>query len=157
MLHRTGMTVPIAVLAGCFLLGCPAPETSQPEDMTAMMQAADAEFVAAFDAGDAGALAALYTADGMLLPPNADFVSGTEAIGGFWQAVMDAGVASAELRVEEAQGLGDTAWEVGHYALFDSSGTALDEGKYIVIWKRTEAGWKLHRDIWNSSRAVVTE
>ncbi len=107
--------------------------------------------------GDAQALATLYTENGMLLPPNSDFVSGTAAIQGFWQAVMDAGVAEAKLTVEEAQGLDDTAWEVGRYALYDSAGASIDEGKYIVVWKRTEAGWRLHRDIWNSSRPMSSE
>ena len=27
----------------------------------------------------------------------------------------------------------------------------LGNGKYIVIWKRTSDGWKLHRDIVNAS------
>jgi hypothetical protein len=27
----------------------------------------------------------------------------------------------------------------------------LDQGKYIVIWKREKGQWKLHRDIFNSS------
>ncbi|MDH5788253.1 MAG: hypothetical protein OEZ40_08185 [Candidatus Bathyarchaeota archaeon] len=26
-----------------------------------------------------------------------------------------------------------------------------EKGKYISIWKHTASGWKLHRDIWNSS------
>jgi ketosteroid isomerase-like protein len=27
----------------------------------------------------------------------------------------------------------------------------LDEGKYVVIWKRHQGKWKLHRDIWTTS------
>ena len=156
MRYETGTIGHIAVLVG-LLCGCAAPEARQPQDVTEQIQAADGEFMAAFKAGDAEVLASLYTQDGMLLPPNSDFVSGTAAIQAVWQAVMDAGVAEAKLTVEEAQGLDDTAWEVGRYALYDSAGASIDEGKYIVVWKRTEAGWRLHRDIWNSSRPMSSE
>jgi hypothetical protein len=27
----------------------------------------------------------------------------------------------------------------------------IDEGKYVVVWKRVGGQWKLHRDIWTSS------
>ena len=104
MQFRTGMIGHIAVLAGCLLGGCAVPEARQPQDVTEQIEAAGGEFMAAIAAGDAEALAALYTEDGMLLPPNSDFVSGTAAIQGFWQAVMDAGVAEAKLTVEEALG-----------------------------------------------------
>jgi ketosteroid isomerase-like protein len=30
-------------------------------------------------------------------------------------------------------------------------GKVVDRGKYIVIWKREQGQWKLHRDIWNTS------
>jgi ketosteroid isomerase-like protein len=33
--------------------------------------------------------------------------------------------------------------------MYDADGNVVGEGRYIVIWKRTDAGWKLHRDIWN--------
>jgi hypothetical protein len=33
----------------------------------------------------------------------------------------------------------------------DGSGKVLDRGKYVVIWKRDGAAWRIHRDIWNSS------
>ena len=27
----------------------------------------------------------------------------------------------------------------------------MDEGKYIVIWKREPGGWKIYRDMWSSN------
>jgi len=154
MRHSTFTIGHSAVLIGSLLIACAAPQPREAQDVSEQIQTADAQFVEAFAAGDAQALASLYTEDGMLLPPNGDFVSGKAAIQGFWQAVMDAGVAEANLTVEEAQGLDGMAWEVGRYALHDAAGGVIDEGKYIVVWKKTEAGWRLHRDIWNSSRPM---
>ena len=45
---------------------------------------------------------------------------------------------------------GDTAIEVGRAELFDAAGEIADTLKYIVIWKRVDGKWKLHRDIFNS-------
>ena len=56
------------------------------------------------------------------------------------------------LTVEEAIGMDGMAIEVGRYELSAADGSAIDEGKYIVWWQRTPAGWRLHRDIWNSNR-----
>lgn len=142
----------VAVLAAFALSACAAPEPPQAEDVSAAIQSADDHFAEAFSAGDAETVASLYTEGAQLLPPNSDFVSGTAAIQGFWQSVMGMGVAQAKLEVVEAESIGDTAWEVGRYTLYSAAGDTIDEGKYIVIWKKTDAGWRLHRDIWNSSR-----
>jgi ketosteroid isomerase-like protein len=46
---------------------------------------------------------------------------------------------------------GDMAYEVGKLTLKGEDGTVLDSGKYVVIWKRENGQWRLHRDIWNTS------
>jgi len=112
--------------------------------------AANDEFMAVFGRGDAAGLAALYTADGQLLPPNMDAMVGQAAIQAFWQGAMDMGIQSAQLEIVEVEGHGDTAIEVSKYTL-GAGGQVLDRGKYIVIWKREGGQWKLHRDIFNSS------
>ena len=113
--------------------------------------AANENFMAAFNGGDAAGLAALYTEKGQLLPPNSYFVTGQQAIQGFWQALFDMGIKEVKLEIVEAEGHGDTAIEVGKFTLKGEGGQVLDVGKYIVIWKREGGQWKLHRDIFNSS------
>ena len=139
------------LLLGITVSACQPPQAETPTDVSAEIQLADDQFATAFAAQDAAALAGLYTPDAQLLPPNSDFVTGQEAIQTFWQGVMDAGVAAATLTAEEAVGLGSMAVEVGRYSLSAADGSVIDEGKYIVWWQRTPAGWRLHRDIWNTS------
>ena len=115
---------------------------------------ADKNFMAALNRGDAPGLAALYTENGQLLPPNSDFVTGRQAIQAFWQGVMDMGIKSVELEIVEVEGWGNTAYEVGKCTLQGEEGQVLDTGKYVVIWKQEDEQWKLHRDIWNSSMPV---
>jgi uncharacterized protein (TIGR02246 family) len=113
--------------------------------------AANGKFMAAFNGGDAAGLAALYTETGQVLPPNSDFVTGQQAIQGFWQALMDMGIKEAKLEIVEAEDHGDTATEVSEFTLYGEGGQVLDKGKYIIIWKQEGGQWKLHRDIFNSS------
>jgi len=122
-------------------------------DIRSAISAANQNFMAMFGAGDAGGMAKAYTANGMLLPPQSDFVTGTAAIQAFWQGAMDMGLKDVKLETAELEILGDTAIEVGKYTLYLMNGQVADTGKYVVIWKNDGGSWKLHRDIWNTSKA----
>jgi uncharacterized protein (TIGR02246 family) len=126
--------------------------TAQPTgEAREAIAAANQNFMASFARGDAAGMAALYTANGQLLPTHSDFITGTQAIQGFWQAVIDMGIKEATLETLEVEGQNEMAYEVGKFALRGSAGQILDRGKYVVIWKREGGRWKLHRDIWNTS------
>ncbi|MGF1733424.1 YybH family protein [Photobacterium kasasachensis] len=104
-----------------------------------------------FSLGDAAGVANLYTENGQFLLPNSDFVTGREALQLTLQALMNSGIKSIQLETLEVEDYGDTATEVGKYILEGDGGTMLDNGKYVVIWKKEAGQWKLHRDIINSS------
>lgn len=120
-------------------------------ELQATISAANDTFMAAFARGDAKGLAELYTAEGQVLAPNAEIVSGQKALEGFWQALFGMGIKQALLEIQELEDHGDTAIEVSNYTLKGAEGQVLDQGKYIVIWKLVDGDWKLHRDIFNSS------
>jgi ketosteroid isomerase-like protein len=65
------------------------------------------------------------------------------------------GITAAKLETVEVEGYGNTANEVGTYTLQGAGSQVLDTGKYVVIWKQETGQWKLHRDIWNSSRPAA--
>jgi uncharacterized protein (TIGR02246 family) len=123
-------------------------------DISQEISAAYASFKAAFAKHDASQLAALYTSDGQLLPANADFVRGTEAIRGFWQGAFEMGLTAVDLQTAEIDLHGDTAIEVGSYRLLAGEAIA-DSGKYVVVWKKIGGDWKLHRDIWTTSQPAA--
>ena len=127
---------------------------AQSKDIQAAIAAANDIFMDTFKSGDAAGMAALYTLDGQVLPPNSDFVSGQKAIQDFWQALMDMGIKEAKLEIIEVKRRGDTAYEVSKFSLLGEGGQVLNWGKYIVIWKQVQGQWKLHRDIFNTSMPV---
>lgn len=138
--------ITVAIFSFLALTACTEPANV---DYHAEIDAANLKFGTAFSTGDAAVLDELYTADALLLPPGAPSVSGADNRIAFWQAVMDSGVAGAELVAEEVKGTGDMATEVGRATLYDGDGNVIVTGKYIVLWKKVGEDWKLHRDIWN--------
>ena len=121
---------------------------------TGSIQAVNQAFMSTYASGDAAGMGALYTEKGQLLPSNSDFVTGRKAIQGFWKAVMDMGIKTAKLETIDLEEHGNAAYEVGKYTLSGAGGQVMDQGKYVVIWKKEGGEWKLHRDIWNTSMPV---
>ncbi|MXN66560.1 DUF4440 domain-containing protein [Stappia sp. GBMRC 2046] len=105
------------------------------------------EFAAALNSKNAAGVAAHYTDDCAVMAPGAPRVDGRSGVQAYWQAAIDAGLANVALNTVEVQDFGDTASEVG--TLAGSLGDTALQGKYIVLWRKTGEGWRLHRDIWN--------
>src|SRR5262244_843824 len=72
------------------------------------------EWAAAFNKGDAGAIAALYTADSYVLPPGAPMVKGRADIQKFWAGALQH-QGDIKLTTLDVKPLGpDAAREIGH-------------------------------------------
>ena len=104
--------------------------------------------------GDAKAISSLYTSDASVMPVGMSTVKGRKAVEEFWgRAIKGMGLKNASLKtIEVIEGV-NTATEMGEYLLnLQAEGKQLeDKGKYVVVWKNTPDGWKLHWDIWTSS------
>ena len=125
------------------------------DDVRSEIEAANKTLEAAVSRSDGPGVAALYTDNAQVLPAESDFVTGTEAIGQFWQAAFDSGIKGVSLVTLEVENHGDTAYEVGKLELRGADGKVLDRAKYVVIWKKEGTTWKLHRDIWTTSVVPV--
>ena len=121
-------------------------------DPRSQIRAANAELMAACKRGDAAAMAAAYTSDAWLMPPHADVQQGTAAIRAFWQTVVDMGLRDVALETADLEAQGEALIECGRYTLRAPTGDVVDTGKYVVVWKQERGGWRLHRDIWTTSR-----
>jgi ketosteroid isomerase-like protein len=111
-------------------------------------------FTAALAAGDAAAVAAVYSDNARLLAPGSELLTGTGAIAGFWNAGIAAGIRGAELTTLTVEERDDLAIEVGRYTLrIQPAGadSVTDTGKYVVVHRRNGSGdWRWDLDIFNS-------
>ena len=110
-------------------------------------------WTAAFNKGDAQAVAAMYAEDAYVLPPGSDIVKGRAAIEVFWrQAAQQMG--DAKLTTLDVLPLGrNAAREIGTVTLKTKSQPPQEVvGKYAVVWRKIGGHWKLATDIWNTNK-----
>ena len=126
-------------------------------DPAAGIAASNIVLEATFNSGDAAGMAAIYTEDAALLPPDMAQIDGREGIQALWQSFMDAGVSDLDVTTVELEVHGASASEVGTFTLTapdGKGGRVTVGGKYIILWQLGDDGvWRLHRDIWNSNSA----
>jgi uncharacterized protein (TIGR02246 family) len=126
-----------AVLALVVLIVSASPAGAQDAKKTA--DDFGAKWVAAYDAGDAKALAGLFTAEGVFNAPSGAVVKGREAIEKALAGRMKAGWTKETVTTNDAGAAGNAIWAAGDYALFGSG---------EVAGKQTGGhfGWVIVRD-----------
>jgi uncharacterized protein (TIGR02246 family) len=126
----------------------------------ASIRSADSAFMAAANAGDADAVAAVYADDATLLAPNLPPQKGRDAIKAFWGGFLDAYTVRFEVASDTIEGRGDLAYNRGHYrftAVPKAKGVpgVADEGKYVeVLKKQPDGSWKYVIDMYSSNLAL---
>lgn len=107
-------------------------------------------------AQNAAAIAQLFAADGVEMPPNAPAASGRAAIEAYHKGLakqwMMHGITITSTSMKVT---GDTAYDVGTYKqqlMSNANGSIFDDkGKYIVLLKKDGAGnWAISHAIYNS-------
>jgi uncharacterized protein (TIGR02246 family) len=125
------------------------------EDVRKAVEAGNAKWIAAFNQGDAAAVAALYTEGATLMPPNSEMIEGREGVQNFWHGAIQSGLKNASLTTVAVQASGETAYEIGKFSLTahaQGQDPQVVSGKYVVVWQKgSDGAWKLHVDIWNSN------
>ncbi|HEX9651238.1 MAG TPA: DUF4440 domain-containing protein [Cyclobacteriaceae bacterium] len=142
-----------AVALACALASC-SNQPGEPvstfdlEEVKAMIGEANQKFMEAVDNGDSAAAATLYHSNAIIMPDNAEPVSGSDAILAFLGMIDNIGL---KLESTSVWGNEDVLVGEGVYEVTDTSGNSLDHGKYIVLWKEEDGQWKKYRDIWCSN------
>jgi uncharacterized protein (TIGR02246 family) len=120
----------------------------------AIVHLADA-YLDAVRAGDAQAVAAFFTQDGIEMPPCQPPVEGRGAIERYHRAFFNgpAKLQQFSFGHRETRSSGDTAFDVGTYRQTLSAGptgTVEDRGKYVVLLRREGGDWRVAYMIYTS-------
>jgi ketosteroid isomerase-like protein len=152
----------LALAAGC------QPKAETPEQVQARIDSESAsvrrsidsltrEFTTHFNAGHGDLVAAFYTAQAHLMPPNQAAAVGPEAIKTAF-APFFAMKAELTLVPDAVVANGPVAVERGSYSVkFSPPGSpapVTETGKYLVHWQRIDGKWLIADDIWNSDQPI---
>jgi ketosteroid isomerase-like protein len=130
-------------------------QAAQPDSARAAIAAQSASFTEALEQGEAAAAARIFSADARLSVPGIDGVlEGRQAIEKFWQGALAGGMKSLTLTPRDLEGAGELRVETGTYTAFGANRSELGRGEYLLVWKREEGTWKIHRDYGHPSGAV---
>jgi uncharacterized protein (TIGR02246 family) len=145
----------VAVLSAVALMTVSASAQQKGQDAEAVAKIR-AAYQTAANAQDAAAMARLFAADGVEMPPNAPAVTGRAAIEAFHKTFakqwMMHGITITSTSTKVT---GDTAYDIGTYKqqiMSNATGAVVDDkGKYIVLLKKDGAGnWAISHAIYNS-------
>ena len=130
---------------------------SRPADQVALkaeIMKANSEFSQALASKNVDALLDMYTSDARLMFPHMPAIQGKENIRAFFQQSIDGGLTGINLSTEEVNGTDEIAMEMGRYELM-AGGNKVDEGNYLVEWKKVDGRWLLHRDMPSTDMPVA--
>jgi uncharacterized protein (TIGR02246 family) len=165
MFHSTRFGLAALLVLGAACQPAPKTETMGGESAVALgglssedeaaIRALDAEWGRAASAGEANAVAALYTSDATVLPPMEPLRQG-EAASKYWIDVLNGFSGPTDLTTTAVEGRGDLAYAVGKYrqTLTPKKAGAkplpTEEGKYLeVLKKQADGSWKIVYDMWS--------
>jgi len=104
-----------------------------------------------FEKGDSSMFISCYTEDACLLPANSPAICGRSGQLAFYKLAYRSGVRQIIFHTLALYGLTSTSvTEQGAYEMYNADNKSLGKGKYIVVWKKTAGGWKMHRDMFNA-------
>lgn len=130
-----------------WLMAAPDPQAgSQTADAAAIGKLRD-QYIAAANGGNADAIAALWTEDGVLMPPGQPAVVGRTAIRDWYRPADGRDGATITIRSEETQVFGPWGFDRGTFTL--QAGDRSTENKYITVVRRDGDTWKVARNIWS--------
>jgi ketosteroid isomerase-like protein len=110
----------------------------------------------AFVKGDFSIFVDRYAKDCCIMPPNTPAMCGTNSPLDFFRvAYNQLGIRNGQFITTDIFGDGEEfVTEVGLFQLFDSKNVVIDNGKYLVLWKKTANGWKMFRDSFSSNNPL---
>ena len=143
--------------AALLVLGLASQAAAQsPAADSAAIHALSRRFSEAYVRGDVEAMVGLYTADAVIFPERAEMIAGREPIRRYWtlgpgRRITRHSAAPTAIVVD-----GDHAYDYGTYEIAgenDGEAWGPHRGKYVIVWRREPAGWRMHLDMWNSRPA----
>ncbi len=116
--------------------------------------ASNAIYFRSFEKNDSSIFINRYAEDACIMAPNAPEVCGREGAAKFFRDAYDSyGLRSGKFITTAIYGDGDGyVTEEGQWQSINAQGQLFDQGKFLVLWKKTPEGWKMFRDSFSANQ-----
>jgi ketosteroid isomerase-like protein len=149
MLTSKKMLLAVVFVCLCFSAG------AQLEEAKRAIAESNARYFQSFVKNDASIFINSYAEDACILAPNATASCGRAAIAKFFEGgYRDYGLRNGKFITTNVYGDGkEYVTEEGLWQSINAKGEVFDDGKFLVLWKKTGKGWKMYRDSFSSNHA----
>ncbi len=128
-------------------------QTNQLEEATKAIAESNAVYFTSFEKNDSSIFVNRYAKDACIMAPFAPQACGPEEAEKFFKMAYDQyGLRGGKFITTAIYGSGDGyVTEEGFWQSVNEKGEMFDDGKFLVLWKKTENGWKMFRDSFSSN------
>jgi ketosteroid isomerase-like protein len=129
------------------------------EEARKAIAASNEVYFQAFVKGDSSLFIERYADDCCIMAPGLPALCGTDAPCRFFRtAYHDIGLRNGKFITTGVYGLGDGyVVEEGLWQSFGANQMMFDDGKFLVLWKKTAKGWKMFRDSFSSNHPAPAQ
>ena len=142
-------------LLAVILIGVHLTASAQLEEARKAIAKSNAIYFEAFVRNDPSIFINSYAGDACILAPNSPAACGHEAFASFFRsAYQDYGLRNGKFITTNVYGDGkEYVTEEGLWQSYNAKGELFDDGKFLVLWKKTTGGWKMFRDSFSSNHS----
>jgi ketosteroid isomerase-like protein len=128
--------------------------TSNLDEAKKAIAESNAIYFTSFEKNDSSIFINRYAKDACIMAPFAPKACGNEEAAKFFRFVYkDIGLRNGKFITTAVYGNADDfVTEEGLWQSFNDKGELFDDGKFLVLWRKTEDGWKMFRDSFSSNR-----
>jgi ketosteroid isomerase-like protein len=149
------MSISKNILLAVLVIGSCFTASAQLEEAKKAIAKSNDTYFTAFVNNDSAVFINSYAEDACILAPNTPAACGHEAIARFFRsAYQDYGLRNGKFITTNIYGDGkEYVTEEGLWQSYNANGELFDDGKFLVLWKRTKSGWKMFRDSFSSNHS----
>jgi len=127
--------------------------SAQLEEAKTAISKSNALYFQAFVKNDSSIFINSYAEDACILAPSAQPFCGPKAFARFFRGGYDEyGLRNGKFITTNVYGDGrEYVTEEGLWQSINAKGEVFDDGKFLVLWKKTSKGWKMFRDSFSSN------
>jgi len=142
-------------LLSLLMIGASFVASAQLDEAKKAIAESNARYFQAFAKNDSAIFINSYAKDACILAPNAPAACGHAAAAQFFRAAYrEYGLRNGKFITTNVYGDGtEYVTEEGLWQSVNAKGELFDDGKFLVLWKKTPGGWKMFRDSFSSNHA----